>query len=596
MHTMKQLKRLLLALFLTIQMGGLGAQQNSTIPHLLETKQGVQLIVDGKPYIMLAGELHNSSTGSSHHMEPIWQRMADKNLNTVIATVSWELVEPEEGKFDFRLVDDMIEGARKADLRLVLLWFGSWKNGLSMYTPGWVKRDTKRFPLACFKNGQTMNCLSPLGTNAMKADTKAFSELMKHLKMVDGTQHTVIAVQIENEVGTLDMLSSYMNTDNQAMRDFSPMANKAFDAPVPSQLLHYMKANKKNLHPAIAKVWDAQGNPMKGSWEAVFGKSIAAKPVDRNDPNVLKETAWQQEYPHLTEEIFNAWHYAAYMESLAAAAKDIYPLPLYVNAWLKQVWAREPGKYPSGGPQAHLFDIWRAAAPHVDLYGPDLYATDLFDWVMTGYDVPGNPVIMPETRSSSDGAARAFYAFGRYRMLCYAPFGIDGGGLTLSADPEDHSYDKAYGLLKHLTPHITKYSGTKQINGLLLDKDRLTDQVTMGKYDLSVRPFTTRSSQAVVGVTTSDRETATENVAGLLIIQTDEDEFLVAGGIGEMVISIRRTEGNKNQVFFESVDEITFTDDGRELLHRLNGDETAFGGPVIRNGEVKALRIKMYEY
>lgn len=586
----------MLAVCLCFYIVGIMAQQNSSIPHLRETKQGIQLIVDDQPYIMLAGELHNSSTGSSHHMKSIWQRMADKNLNTVIAAVSWELIEPQEGKFDFRLVDDMIEGARKANLRLVLLWFGSWKNGLSIYTPGWVKRDTKRFPLACYKNGEPMNSLSPLGTNSKIADTKAFSELMQHLKKVDGSHHTVIAVQIENELGTLDILSSYMNRENQAMRDFSPMANKAFNAPVPEQLLQYLKSHKKNLHPKVAEVWNSQGNPIQGTWEEVFGKSIPAKPINRNDPNILKDTAWQNEYPYLTEELFNAWNYATYVENLAAAAKQIYPIPLYVNAWLKQAWAREPGKYPSGGPQAHLFDIWRAAAPHVDLYGPDLYATDLFDWVMSGYDVPGNPVIMPETRSSTDGAARAFYAFGRYNMLCYAPFGIDGGGLTLSADTADHSYDNAYALLKHLTPHIIKYSGTKQINGLLLDKNRLTDKVSMGKYDISIRPFTTRSSQAVVGVTTNDREIAAENVAGLLIFQTDEDEFLVAGGIGEMVISIRPTDGNKKNVFFESVDEITFTNDGRELLHRLNGDETAFGGPVIRSGEVKALRIKMYEY
>ena len=167
---------------------------------------------------------------------------------------------------------------------------------------------------------------------------------------------------------------------------------------------------------------------MKGSWEEVFGKSQPAKKVDRNDPNLMKDMSWQKEYPWLTEEIFNAWYYARYVEQLAAAAKDIYPIPLYVNAWLKQLWAREPGKYPSGGPQPHLFDIWHAAAPHVDLYAPDLYATSLFDWVLSGYDQPGNPVIMPETKSSADGAARSFYAFGRYNMLCYSPFGIDGGG------------------------------------------------------------------------------------------------------------------------------------------------------------------------
>lgn len=571
--------------------------QNDAIPHLEKTKNSVQLMVDGKPFIMLGGELHNSSTGSSHYMADIWQRMAAKNLNTVIAAVSWELVEPQEGKFDFRLVDDMLAGARKADLKLVLLWFGSWKNGVSTYVPGWVKKDLKRFPLVRYKDGEPSNTLSPFGQNSLKADLRAFSELMKHIKKADSEKHTVIAIQIENELGTLDMMSSYMNKDNRAMRDYSDMANKAFKGEVPTQLLQYLKANKKSLQPAIDSVWNANGQKMKGTWEEVFGKSQPAKKVNRNDPNLMTDMSWQKEYPWLTEEMFNAWYYASYVEQLAAAAKEIYPIPLYVNAWLKQLWAREPGKYPSGGPQPHLFDIWHAAAPHVDLLGPDLYATTLFDWVLSGYDQPGNPVIMPETKSSADGAARSFYAFGRYNMLCYSPFGIDGGGLTLSADPNDHSYDKAYGLLRHLTPYIAKYNGTDKKNGLLLDEGRETDKIVMGKYTITARPFSTRASQAVVGVSIAEREKEAANVAGALIIQTGEDEFLVAGGIGEIVVGFRLTNADsKHHAFFESVDEITFTEDGQELLHRLNGDETAYGGPVIPKGEVKAFRVRLYEY
>ena len=592
---MKQLRLFVLSICCCIALTA--SAQDNDIPHLQQTKNGPQLMVDGQPFIMLAGELHNSSTGSSHYMAPIWQRMADKNLNTVIAPVSWELIEPQEGQFDFRLVDDMIEGARKANLRLVLLWFGSWKNGNSMYAPGWVKKDQKRFPLAKFKDGESSNTLSPLGINAMKADVKAFSELMRHIKAIDGTQHTVITIQLENELGTLDQMASYMNTPNRAMRDYSDAANKAFEGQVPASLLQYLKAHKNTLQPAIAEVWNANGNKMKGTWEEVFGKSLPAKQVDRNDPNLMKDMSWQNEYPWLTEEIFNAWHYAAYVEQIAAAAKEIYPIPLYVNAWLKQLWAREPGKYPSGGPQPHLFDIWHAAAPHVDLLGPDLYATALFDWVLTGYDQPGNPVIMPETKSSADGAARSFYALGRYNMLCYSPFGIDGGGLMLSADPNDHSYDQAYGLLKHLVPYITKYAGTKQKSGLLLDEDRTSDQIRMGKYNITARPFSVRSSQAVVGVSVNEGQKEDANVAGVLVIQTGEDEFLVAGGIGEVVVGFRLANADKNHhAFFESVDEIAVTEDGQELLHRLNGDETAFGGPVILKGQVKAFRVKLYEY
>ena len=89
---------------------------------------------------MLGGELHNSSTGGVEYMHPIWKRMADANLNTVIASASWELVEPVEGKYDFVLVDSMIMGARKESLKLIVLWFGTWKNGMSTYVPAWVKK------------------------------------------------------------------------------------------------------------------------------------------------------------------------------------------------------------------------------------------------------------------------------------------------------------------------------------------------------------------------------------------------------------------------------------------------------------------------
>jgi len=171
---MKTLRRLMTAVCCSITLTA--SAQTEAIPHLEKSKNSVQLMVDGKPFIMLAGELHNSSTGSSHYMAPIWQRMADKNLNTVIAAVSWELVEPQEGKFDFRLVDDMLEGARRANLRLVLLWFGSWKNGVSTYVPGWVKKDQKRFPLAKYKDGEVSNTLSTLGQNSLKALRSAFNE------------------------------------------------------------------------------------------------------------------------------------------------------------------------------------------------------------------------------------------------------------------------------------------------------------------------------------------------------------------------------------------------------------------------------------
>lgn len=570
-----------------------GAQENLA-PRLDKKKGNWELMVDGKPYLMLAGELHNSSTGSAHHMRSIWKRMAQKNLNTVIAAVSWELTEPEEGKFDFSLVDEMIRGAREANLRLVLLWFGSWKNGASTYVPGWVKRNPKRFPLAHFKGGEPTNTLSALGKNSMEADTRAFTALMKHLKQVDSQAHTVIAVQIENEVGTLDAASSWGGWPNRAMRDYSPLADKAFESDVPRELLQYLKKNQKTLQPAVRTAWEAQGCKMQGTWEEVFGTTDPAHPIEADHGQLDESERWKWQFPYLTEELFNTWNYATYMESMARAAKSIHPLPLFVNAWIKGDF-KEPGKYPSGGPHPHLVDLWRAAAPDIDLLCPDIYSTDLFDWVMERYDMPDNPVMVPETRCGSDGAARAFYAFGRYNTLCYSPFGIDGGGLMNSADPADHAYDKAYRMLNHLTPYIIKYRREKQINGLLLDDNRTEDRVKMGRYIVAIRPYSTSQAQALVGVAGEEVKMTGTNVAGAVVIQEDEDQFLVAGGIGNFMVNVYSAEEGR-RVAFESVDEVTFDVDGNELMHRLNGDETTLGGPVIRDGEVKAFRIKMYAF
>ena len=120
--------------------------QDISIPHLEKKGNVTQLIVNGKPFLMLGGELHNSSMGGVEYMRPIWKRMADANLNTVIASASWELVEPKEGEYDFVLVDSMIVGARREGLKLIVLWFATWKNGMSTYVPTWIKNDPEKIP------------------------------------------------------------------------------------------------------------------------------------------------------------------------------------------------------------------------------------------------------------------------------------------------------------------------------------------------------------------------------------------------------------------------------------------------------------------
>ena len=125
-----------------------------------------------------------------------------------------------EGKYDFTLVDGLLAGARKHNLRLIFLWFGSWKNGLSSFAPAWVKADQARFPRAQLKNGKSVEVLSTFSEANLQADTRAYTAFMHHLREVDAAQHTVIMIQLENEVGVIG-----------DSRDRSAAADAAFARP-----------------------------------------------------------------------------------------------------------------------------------------------------------------------------------------------------------------------------------------------------------------------------------------------------------------------------------------------------------------------------
>lgn len=552
-----------------------GTAQNTSLPHLEQQNGQSLLIVNGEPFLMLSGELHNSSTGSAHYMRPIWKQMANQNLNTVIAAVSWDLVEPLEGVFDFSLVDSMIAGARKENLKLVILWFASWKNGRSTYVPEWVKTDIKRFPLVKNENGRTLNILSTLNKNSRDADAEAFVELMKHIKKVDSEENTVLMVQIENEVGVLG-----------ATRDFNETANKAYKSQVPTELIKYLEKNKSGLYPALQKAWADNGYLKKGTWEEVFGEG-----------HKYEGEGWETNFSYYTEEIFMAWNYASYIGEIAKKGKNEYEIPMFANAWLRQPRQQIPGEYPSGGPLPEVIDIWRAAAPAIDFIAPDIYAVEVYDWVCEEFTRSGNPLFIPETVLGPSGAARAFYTFGKYSAMGYAPFGIDGGGIFESGDASDPALGKVYECLQNLAPYITKYAGTENMKGLYIDEgESSSSSIEMGDYTISASRFSLASIFKMTGGMFGTDTEEDKNAAGLIIFKLQENEFLVAGGIGGIAVNVTKGKTNKSEnIGIASVDEISF-ENGKIASHRLNGDETAMSAAVIKPGEVKIFKIKMYGY
>ena len=339
------------------------------IPQFISQNGRHALMVDGKPYLILGAQANNSSNYPAM-LDKVWPAAKAMGANTVQIPVAWEQVEPEEGKFDFSFVDTLLEQARANDFRLVLLWFGTWKNNSPSYTPHWVKTDNQRFPRVVTRDGREIGSLSPHAQATLDADRAAFVKFMEHLRQAD-PQRTVIMVQPENESGTYG-----------SVRDFSPMAQKLFDGPVPEALLQ--KLGKQ-----------------PGSWTQVFGKDA--------------------------DEYFHAWSIAHFIDQVAEAGKAVYPLPMYANAALRGPFnPGQPGQYASGGPTDNVLDVWKAAGPHIDILAPDIYLPDYrsYTTVLDRYARADNALFVAETGNRPEYARFVFPALG-HDGIGWSSFGID---------------------------------------------------------------------------------------------------------------------------------------------------------------------------
>ncbi len=530
------------------------------LPHLERKGTATRLVVENQPFLMISGELHNSTCGGFEYMRSVWKRMAAKKLNSVIATVSWELIETEPGRFNFDLVDSIIGGARKEDLKLVLIWFGSWKNSGSVYIPSWIKKDYQKYPRAKDENGKPLEILSTFGEPSCNADAEAFSALMKHIKEEDSVSQTVIMIQVENEMGLLDHMGE---TPGNARRDFIEAANSAYNSQVPEELIKYLVANKENLFPELYKVWSTNGFKTTGTWEQIFGKGEL-----RSD---IKD--WQF-YSYYTEELFMAWNYAKYTQKIASEGKKQYALPMYVNAWLKQPSTSWPGRYPSGGPLPQVIDIWRAAAPSIDFISPDIYI-DEFKWVCNEFTRSSNPLFIPETRGGEIGAARALYSIGEFNASCFAPFGIDNE-IFGKNDP----LDKVYAILNNMSKVILENQGTGKMRGFIVDSITPVSEFDLGDYRI----------KAVLA-------SRKPKLAGGLIINTGPDEYLVTGrGLDVFFLP----KDSTMRAGINTCDEGKFKDGQWSPERRLNGDEThasTYDGTGVRlPDEPNIEKVALYKY
>jgi beta-galactosidase GanA len=520
-------------------------------PRLERRGEATQLVVAGKPMLLIAGELSNSAASSATYMAPHWAKLRAMNLNTVLASVSWELIEPVEGRYDWSSLDSMLREARANDLKLVLLWFGAYKNSMSTYVPGWVKRDQTRFPRAGLPNGQSVEILSTFGEETIRADARAYAAMMAHLKAVDGDRNTVVMVQVENEIGMLPVA-----------RDYSPVANAAFAEPVPAELVNYLVQHRETLVPEMKAMWVERGARTQGSWAELFGDGDAAA------------------------EVFTAWHYARFADALTRAGKAAYPLPMYVNVALNRP-GRAPGQYPSGGPLPHLIDVWKAGAPAIDLLAPDIYFPN-FTQIVDRYHRPDNPLFVPEAHNADNPVvpANAFYAFGERDAIGFGPFSID------SVDDAPGQLGAVYGVLRQLQPHILAAQGTGAIAGF---KPRQRYDETLD-YEPQLRRI--GNYRFTVAFADIERPSMTPETAGYggIVIRTGDDEYLIAGQ-GITVTFAGAGEG-PSLVGIERAEEGSFDSAGRWVAGRvLNGDQTHQGRHIrLPAGAWGIQHVKLYRY
>ncbi|MCC9063542.1 DUF5597 domain-containing protein [Flavobacterium piscisymbiosum] len=534
--------RFFLLIFLFTQIGFC----QDKIPSLHKKGNKTQLIVNEKPFIILGGELGNSSATSMESMEPIWEKLTDMNLNTVLTPVYWELVEKEEGKFDFSLVDDLILKARKQNLKIVFLWFGSWKNSMSSHAPEWVKLNQKKYPRIKDDKDKSHEILTPFGENNLQADLNAFQKLMAHIKAFDQKEQTVIMMQVENEIGMLP-----------TARDYHPLANTAFKKEVPEELIKYLQKNKEKLVPEFLDIWKKNGFKTSGNWEQIFGKGLQ------------------------TDEIFMAWYFAKFTNKVAKAGKDSYAIPMFVNAALNAP-DKKPGEYPSAGPLPHLMDVWKAAGTAIDFLSPDFYNPEFKHWNDL-FTRQGDPLFIPEHRFDASAPFKGLYAIGHYEAMGFSPFSIES-----VVDAKKEPLGKIYDLVKQLMPVIEANKGQGKIDGVLLDKENQVQIIQLGNYE-----FTFKHDYTLNWSDGAKEDTWPTSAA--VIIEIGTDEFYIAGS--GIVVTFKPLKNKNLNAGILKTDQGKFENETWRTIRHFNGDQTHQGRHLrISVGDYEIQKLKLYTY
>jgi beta-galactosidase GanA len=507
------------------------------LPRVVSKDGRHALMVDGAPYLILGAQAHNSSNYPKA-LPQVWAAVADAQANTLEIPIAWEQVEPVEGKFDFTFLDTLVKEAREKNVRVALLWFGTWKNTGPGYLPEWVKFDNKRFPRMVDKDGKDSYCHTPFGEETLKADRKAFVELMKHLKQIDGDRQTVIMVQVQNEVGTYGLA-----------RDHGPAARKAFNGPVPAAVLAKQKA------PASART----SGKASGTWQEVYGD--------------------------YAEQYFHTWAIANYIEQIAKAGRAVYDLPMFVNNSLRdpvEPLAPWKGNFASGGPTYDVLGIYEAAAPHIDVAGPDIYLheSDKVAKTLEQFHTRDNPLFVPEIGNSEDFARVAFAVFGQ-GGIGFSPFGLDYfefSNYPLGAKATDKTmtapFGKVYGAFRPMMREWAKWGFEGRTRGVFEHDDRKPQDISLDGWKATV---SFRQRQFGDSAAKGDYLEGTEKPnGGLAIAQVADNEFIVVAQNARIKFDPSGRNAGKPSMYAR-VEEGQYAE-GKWVMERVwNGDQTDYG-------------------
>jgi beta-galactosidase GanA len=517
------------------------AAQEQPLPKVVTENGRHALMVDGKPFLILGGQANNSSNYPAMLPE-VWPTIRALHANTLEIPVAWEQIEPVEGKFDFSWVDTLIPQARENNVRLDLLWFGTWKNTGPGYLPEWVKSDTKRFPRMMTRDGKTHYVNSPHSRATLEADKRAFVALMRHIREID-PQHTVIIVQPENEVGSYD-----------SPRDFSPQANKLFAGPIPAELAS--KVGKR------------------GTWSEVFGRKADSS--------------------------FNAWYTARYIDEIAAAGQAELNLPMYVNVVTSDPDDPKAGEGggASGGADWPVLDVWKAAAPHIAIAAPDLYDRGYASYAgkLDKMARPDNPLFVPETGNDLEFARYLWLALGK-GAIGWSPFGMDSTyfNFPLGAKNADNldAFASKFALLAPISRDWAKLAFEHPTTGFAKGDDASDQSATLGRWTITAKyGLWAFGDPSWTWMKVPPNPAKDLPIGGAALIQLGPDEFLLAGSDVRIGFGLAAPKPGDN-VHYLSVEEGTYQDGRWVMKRRWNGDQTDYGlnlaGPTL-------LRVRLGTY